>query len=82
MYLAFMGPYGITANYPWDPNGVVGVRRFLERVWKAKDKISQIDSNGLDKTIKKISEDIEEHKYNTAISQMMIVLNTWDDKKK
>jgi leucyl-tRNA synthetase len=54
MYLAFMGPYGITANYPWDPNGVVGVRRFLERVWKAKDKISQIDSNGLDKTIKKI----------------------------
>lgn len=81
MYLAFMGPYGITANYPWDPNGVVGVRRFLERVWKAKDKISQIDSNGLDKTIKKISEDIEEHKYNTAISQMMIVLNVWDDQK-
>jgi leucyl-tRNA synthetase len=81
MYLAFMGPYGITANYPWDPNGVVGVRRFLERVWKMKEKVSQIEALGLDKAIKKISEDIEEHKYNTAISQMMIVLNVWDDQK-
>lgn len=79
MYLAFMGPYGVTTNYPWDPNGVVGVRRFLERVWKAKEKIGNTDSKGLDKVIKKISEDIEDHKYNTAISQMMIVLNNWDE---
>ncbi len=78
MYLAFMGPYGITANYPWDPNGVVGVRRFLERVWKVQEKLSGSTPLGLDKAIKKISEDIEEHKYNTAIAQMMIVLNTWD----
>lgn len=81
MYLAFMGPYGVTTNYPWDPNGVVGVRRFLERVWKAKEKIGDTESKGLDKAIKKISEDIEEHKYNTAISQMMIVLNQWDEQE-
>lgn len=81
MYLAFMGPYGVTTNYPWDPNGVVGVRRFLERVWKAKEKIGDTESKGLDKVIKKISEDIEEHKYNTAISQMMIVLNQWDEQE-
>ncbi|HRH25291.1 MAG TPA: class I tRNA ligase family protein, partial [Candidatus Paceibacterota bacterium] len=79
MYLAFMGPYGITANYPWDPNGVVGVRRFLERVWKSKEKISDVQENKIiHKIIKKITEDIEEHKYNTAISAMMILLNEWD----
>lgn len=79
MYLAFMGPYGITANYPWDPNGVVGVRRFLERVWKSKEKISDVQENKIiHKIIKKITEDIEEHKYNTAISSMMILLNEWD----
>jgi leucyl-tRNA synthetase len=78
MYLAFMGPYGTTANYPWDPNGVVGVRRFLERVWKLQTKISDSPAVGLDKKIKKMTEDIEDHKYNTAISQMMIVLNEWD----
>lgn len=82
MYLGFMGPYGVTTNYPWDPNGVVGVRRFLERVWKAKEKISSdAKIEGLDKTIKKMMFDIEEHKYNTAISQMMIVLNEWDKKE-
>lgn len=81
MYLAFMGPYGVTTNYPWDPNGVVGVRRFLERAWKAKAKIADIESKGLDKVIKKISEDIEEHKYNTSISQMMMLLNQWDEQE-
>lgn len=81
MYLGFMGPYGVTTNYPWDPNGVVGVRRFLERVWKVKEKANtETTAEGLDKTIKKMMLDIEEHKYNTAISQMMIVLNDWDKK--
>ena len=37
---ALMGPYGVTDNYPWDPNGVVGVRRFLERVWRLQEKLS------------------------------------------
>ena len=79
MYLAFMGPYGVTVNYPWDPNGVVGVRRFLERVWKLKEKIGKGETTPfLHKVIKKIGEDMEEYKFNTAISQMMILLNEWD----
>lgn len=83
LYLAFMGPYGNTANYPWDPNGVVGVRRFIERVYKLKEKISDnADDTGtlLHKVIKKITEDIEEFKFNTAISQMMILINDLDKK--
>lgn len=80
MYLAFMGPYGVTENYPWNPNGVVGVRRFLERVFKFKEKISaKPEANlSIDKTIKGIQEDMEEIKLNTAISKMMILLNAWD----
>ncbi len=79
MYLAFMGPFGVTANYPWDPNGVVGVRRFLERVWKLKDKIGEgVITAQLHKTIKKMTDDIEEYKFNTAISAMMILVNEWE----
>ncbi len=93
MYLAFMGPYGVTVNYPWDPNGVVGVRRFLERVWKLGQKIVNegnplLPGEGglqskpgevlLHKTIKGITEDVEEFKFNTAISKMMILINAWE----
>ena len=34
MYLAFIGPYNVVGHYPWDIGGIVGVRRFLERVWR------------------------------------------------
>jgi len=85
LYLCFMGPYGITVNYPWDPNGVVGVRRFLERVWKFASKIKNENSNIkneglkiLHKTIKGVTEDIEGFKFNTAISKMMILMNEWE----
>lgn len=79
MYLAFLGPYGVTVNYPWDPNGVVGVRRFLERVWKIKEKIGRGNATPfLHKVIKKMTEDIEEYKFNTAITQMMMLLNEWN----
>lgn len=84
MYLAFMGPYGVTGNYPWDPNGVVGVHRFLERVWKLQYKISEAETTPtpqLHKAIKKMTLDIEEYKFNTAISQMMTLLNEWDKKE-
>lgn len=83
MYLAFMGPYGVTDNYPWDPNGVVGIRRFLERVLRAKDVIATTDNldNIVHKTIKKVSEDIVNLKFNTAISTMMILQNAIDEEK-
>lgn len=78
MYLAFMGPYGETANYPWDMGGIAGLRRFLERVYGLSDHIgeeSKETTTLLHKTIKKVSEDIEGFKFNTAISAMMIFLN-------
>jgi leucyl-tRNA synthetase len=79
LYLAFMGPYE-GGNYPWDPNGVVGVRRFLERVWRLKIKVATTSSSSvlLQKTIKKVSDDITEFKFNTAISSMMILINDWE----
>ena len=84
MYLAFIGPYNETGQYPWDLGGVVGIRRFLERVWKIGLKIERLEDskienkkleNSLHKTIKKVTEDIENYKFNTAISSMMIFLN-------
>lgn len=85
LYLAFMGPYGDGGNYPWDPNGVVGVRRFLERVWKFAHKeepwseVSDVSfQKQLAKTIKKVSEDFELFKFNTCISSMMILLNVFE----
>lgn len=79
MYLSFMGPYGVTVNYPWDPNGVVGIRRFLERVWRFQSKIGKGKTTPLlQKVIKKMTEDIVEYKFHTAITQMMILINEWE----
>lgn len=80
MYLAFIGPFNEPGNYPWDPNGVVGVKRFLERVWRLREKVSKEPSEELfvkllHQTIKKVSEDLERLKFNTAISQLMTLLN-------
>jgi leucyl-tRNA synthetase len=80
-YLAFIGPYGEVGQYPWDLGGIAGVRRFLERVWHLAEKIdektevSEELSLLLHQTIKKVGNDIEAYKFNTAISQMMILLN-------
>ena len=84
MYLAFVGPYNEVSTYPWNPDGVVGVRRFLERIWKIQngDFVNpNLDLRNpnieilLHKTIKKVGEDIVAQKFNTAISQLMIFLN-------
>ncbi len=78
MYLAFMGPYE-NSSYPWDPGGVAGLRRFLERAYGLTEHIVDIESKEtttlLHKTIKKVSKDIEEFKFNTAISALMIFMN-------
>lgn len=76
-YLAFLGPYGTTANFPWNPDGVVGIRRFLERVWRLSEKLTESDrlENLLHKTIKGVTEDMERYKFNTAISKMMVFTN-------
>ncbi len=84
LYLCFMGPYGVTVNYPWDPNGVVGVRRFLERVWRVKDILGDgnpEDETLLHQTIEGVTRDIEKFKFNTAISKMMVLVNAWEKSK-
>ena len=79
LYLGFIGPYHIAGSYPWDMGGLVGMRRFLERVIGLCDKTSDTTPASieieLNKTIKKVGEDIEAFKFNTAISQMMILVN-------
>ena len=86
MYLAFIGPYNEVGTYPWNPDGVIGVRRFIERVWKATDyvgneRVAELESV-LHRTIKKVGEDSEVLKFNTAIAQLMILLNEIEKYKK
>ncbi len=77
-YILFMGEYGSAA--PWSESSVKGCKRFLERV---ADLPSMVSGNGatpklessFHKTIKKVSDDIEALKFNTAIASMMALLN-------
>lgn len=79
VYEMFMGP--LDAMKPWSTTGVDGARRFLERVYRLVTEVVKIDENdySLEKiyhqTVKKVSEDIENLRYNTAISQLMIFAN-------
>lgn len=78
-YLAFMGPYGEAGNYPWDPNGVVGIRRFFERVVELTEKISDTDSQeslvAINTLLSTITIDLGQFKFNTALSKLMICVN-------
>ena len=77
MYMMFAAP--LEDDVMWDENGVVGTYRFLEKVWRvigdAKPAAGEKIENLLHKTIKKVGDDTEALKYNTAISQMMIFVN-------
>ena len=75
VYEMFMGPF--EQAIPWDTKGLKGVRRFLEKVWKIKDKAGKTDKlEGLvHKTINKVSKDIEQLKFNTAVSSLMVLVN-------
>lgn len=84
LYICFMGP--TDKDKPWATNGIDGVRRFLERVWRlavnddglvvATDVALPADVEKLlHKTIKKVTEDIEGMSFNTSISAMMILVN-------
>ncbi|MBS0630987.1 MAG: leucine--tRNA ligase, partial [Verrucomicrobia bacterium] len=86
LYLMFLGP--LEAMKPWNPNGIEGVHRFLQKVWRlCLDPEGQVhprinetpDAPELTKlmheTIKKVGDDIEGLRFNTAISQMMIFAN-------
>ncbi|MDO8499810.1 MAG: class I tRNA ligase family protein [bacterium] len=85
LYEMFMGPFDQTCA--WSTNGLIGTRRFLERVWtlaekikNQKSKIKITNQNAkintvLHQTIKKVSDDIEAMRYNTAIAHMMTLVN-------
>jgi len=77
IYEMFMGPFENTIA--WSQDGLAGARRFLERVNGLHDHISEIEPDSttslLHKTIMKVSSNIEEFKFNTAVSAMMIFLN-------
>ena len=78
-YILFIGDYGMAA--PWSDNGVKGAKKFLDRVMRIESLATDedIDSKELDKEvnflIKKVSQDYEEMKYNTAIAAMMSYVN-------
>ena len=81
LYEMFMGP--LEADKPWSTQGIEGAHRWLERVWRLlieqKDKLVDTNDGKLDYsynfTVKKVTEDIENLRLNTAISQMMIFIN-------
>jgi len=93
LYEMFLGP--LEASKPWNTNGIIGVFRFLEKVWNlfereryqtpvndtSTEETRRLTSI-LNKTIKKVTEDTESLNFNTAISQMMIFVNELSKYKK
>lgn len=85
LYEMFMGP--LEASVAWSTNGLDGARRFLDRIWRLfvteegtlAEKVQSSDDKTLEKsyhqTVKKVTEDIEGLRFNTAISQMMVFIN-------
>jgi len=87
LYEMFMGPFADTK--PWSTRNIKGVERFLERIFAVvfsiskdikKSKIKNQKSRLIHKTIKKVSEDIENFRFNTAISALMIQFNGVDSR--
>ena len=78
-YEMFIGAFDLAAS--WSEDGVKGCRRFLERVWKLQDIMTDEEGYSADletkmhQTIKKVSNDFENLKYNTAIAAMMALIN-------
>jgi leucyl-tRNA synthetase len=86
LYEMFMGP--LESSKPWNTRGVEGITRFIDRAWRlfvdegggpsaliADDAPSADDLRVLHQTIRKVTEDVEALKFNTAISQMMVFVN-------
>ena len=88
MYEMFLGP--LEQSKPWDTNGIDGVHKFLRKLWSKyfsrdgvllvnDEKATPAELKSLHKTIKKISEDIENFSFNTSIAAFMICLNELGD---
>lgn len=85
LYEMFMGP--LEASVAWSTNGLDGARRFIDRIWRLMvtdegavvEKIKDQDNEALERiyheTVKKVTEDLEGLRFNTAISQLMVFIN-------
>jgi leucyl-tRNA synthetase len=87
MYEMFMGP--LSVDKPWNTQSIFGVRRFLEKIWRLFEKEVKTDISVSDeveklfhKTVKIVGEKIENLEFNTAISQMMILVNALQKEEK
>lgn len=86
IYEMFIGDF--EKSVPWSENGVRGARRFLDRTWRAQELVSEEEGisstleTDIHQSIKKVSEDYENLKYNTAIAQLMSLLNRFYEEGK
>lgn len=87
LFLAFMGPYNEPGNYPWSPEGVASMRKFLDRVERLMEKTE----NGLSdtslaapsaKAAAKIVEDGDRFKMNTSLAALMTLVNQFEEKRR
>ena len=85
LYEMFMGDY--TQDAPWSTDSLRGCKRFIDKVIRLKDKVAdgegyskELEST-IHKTIKKVQNDLNTMAYNTAVSSLMILANSMDDKK-
>ena len=82
VYEMFIGDYSKDAS--WSENGLKGCKRFLDKVYRLKDKVNESNKYTSDlevlinKTIKKVNEDIDTMNYNTAVSALMILANAYE----
>ena len=84
LYEMFIGDFEKTA--PWNTNSLKGCKRFLDRIWALSENLLENEGyrpemeRSMHRTIKKVGEDIESLKFNTAIAAMMSLLNEFSDK--
>ena len=83
IYLAFMGPYNEPGSYPWKPEGVESMRRFLDRIYALRERVGEGDITDeeqkiLARTAAKLRQDMARLKLNTAVSSLMVALNSFE----
>jgi leucyl-tRNA synthetase len=77
LYEMFMGP--LEAMKPWSTKNIAGVKRFLDKVWRLEPKADTPGVLAMDGTVKKVTDDLEALKFNTAISALMIAIKELED---
>jgi leucyl-tRNA synthetase len=81
MYLAFIGPYNEPGHYPWNLDGTLAMRKFLDRIYALSDTVGTGDvetttKQEMARAIAKVGEEIDRFKFNTAISALMVYVRS------